>query len=204
MPSEVVKYWYQRYKLFSKFDDGIKIDYEGWFSVTPEAIAIHIACRMKCDTIIDAFCGVGGNCIQFAKHCKKVIAIDIDPIRLQCAQHNAELYGVKDKIEFILGDFMDLAPGLQADAVFLSPPWGGVAYIEQNTFNINTMPVNGTRLFEQAQKISKNICYFLPKNIEHEQLIRLAGDGGVCELEQTFLDTRLKNWSIYYGNLVGK
>lgn len=43
---------------------------EGWFSVTPEKIAEHIALRVKdsfsTELIIDAFCGVGGNAIQFA------------------------------------------------------------------------------------------------------------------------------------------
>jgi trimethylguanosine synthase len=27
--------------------------------------------RCKCDVIIDAFCGAGGNAIQFAKACKR-------------------------------------------------------------------------------------------------------------------------------------
>lgn len=43
---------------------------EGWFSVTPEKIAEHIAGRVsqsfRCDIVVDAFCGVGGNTIQFA------------------------------------------------------------------------------------------------------------------------------------------
>ncbi len=43
---------------------------EGWFSVTPEKIAEHIALRVQdsfsTELIIDAFCGVGGNAIQFA------------------------------------------------------------------------------------------------------------------------------------------
>jgi trimethylguanosine synthase len=44
---------------------------EGWFSVTPEALAEHIAERMKdCDIVVDAFCGSGGNTIQLAKHAK--------------------------------------------------------------------------------------------------------------------------------------
>lgn len=37
------KYWAQRRRLFSKFDRGIKLDAEGWYSVTPEAIADHVA-----------------------------------------------------------------------------------------------------------------------------------------------------------------
>ena len=53
-----------RYNLFSRFDEGIELDVESWFSVTPEAIAQHIAERCRCDVIIDAFCGVGGNAIQ--------------------------------------------------------------------------------------------------------------------------------------------
>lgn len=48
---------------------------EGWFSVTPEKIAEHIAVRVaqafNCDTIVDAFCGVGGNAIQFALTSKR-------------------------------------------------------------------------------------------------------------------------------------
>ena len=123
MPQKLYKYWFQRFSLFSKFDLGVHIDYEGWYSVTPETIAVHIAERMSCKTIIDAFCGVGGNAIQFASTCEKVIAIDIDPVRLACAKHNARIYGVYDKIEFVLGDYMKLAPKLSADAVFLSPPW---------------------------------------------------------------------------------
>jgi trimethylguanosine synthase len=44
---------------------------ESWFSVTPEKVASFTAERCKCDIIVDAFCGVGGNSIQFAKTCKR-------------------------------------------------------------------------------------------------------------------------------------
>ena len=46
---------------------------EGWFSVTPERIARHIAQRCQCDIIVDAFCGIGGNTIQFAFTCERGI-----------------------------------------------------------------------------------------------------------------------------------
>ena len=70
------KYWHQRYRLFSKYDDGIMIDSEeSWYSVTPEKIAQHLAERCRGDIIVDGFCGVGGNSIQFAKTCMQVIAI---------------------------------------------------------------------------------------------------------------------------------
>ena len=40
------------------------MDREGWFSVTPEVLATHLAARCCCDLVIDAFAGVGGNAIQ--------------------------------------------------------------------------------------------------------------------------------------------
>lgn len=63
---DIVKYWFQRHSLFSKFDCGIKMDEEGWFSVTPEQIAKHHASRCGKGTVIDCFACVGGNAIQFA------------------------------------------------------------------------------------------------------------------------------------------
>lgn len=48
------------------------------------------------------------------------------------AKHNAGIYGVTDRIEFIVGDYTKLADTLTADNVFLSPPWGGPEYINVN------------------------------------------------------------------------
>lgn len=67
---ELQKYWYQRYRLFSRLDEGCLLDREAWFSVTPERIAENIARRMvrhSGDVILDAFTGAGGNAIQFAR-----------------------------------------------------------------------------------------------------------------------------------------
>jgi trimethylguanosine synthase len=52
------------------------MDETGWFSVTPESIACHIAERCQSDTILDAFCGVGGNAIQFAMTCERGMSRD--------------------------------------------------------------------------------------------------------------------------------
>lgn len=66
LPS-INKYWRQRYRLFSRFEEGIQMDEEGWFSVTPERIAKHHASRCAGGVIVDCFTGVGGNAIQFAQ-----------------------------------------------------------------------------------------------------------------------------------------
>ncbi len=49
-------------EIFSKYDKGIKAEH--WQEITPEKVAIHIAERLACETIIDALCGFGGNTIQ--------------------------------------------------------------------------------------------------------------------------------------------
>ncbi|XP_077614398.1 trimethylguanosine synthase [Crocuta crocuta] len=204
---ELAKYWAQRYRLFSRFDDGIKLDREGWFSVTPEKIAEHIAGRVsqsfKCDVVVDAFCGVGGNTIQFALTGKRVIAIDIDPVKIDLARNNAEVYGIADKIEFICGDFLLLASHLKADVVFLSPPWGGPDYATAETFDIRTMmSPDGFEIFRLSQKITNNIVYFLPRNADIDQVASLAGPGGQVEIEQNFLNNKLKTITAYFGDLI--
>ncbi|KAI9234917.1 MAG: RNA cap guanine-N2 methyltransferase-domain-containing protein [Podila humilis] len=203
LPTDMQKYWSQRYRYFTKYDQGVKLDKEGWYSVTPERIAAHIAQRCASDVIIDAFCGVGGNTIQFALTCHYVIAIDIDPVRLECARHNAKIYGVEDRIEFICGDFMTLIPKLKADAVFLSPPWGGPGYLKQDEFNIKTdIPMDGYFLFNETRKITPNIAYFLPRNSNAEQIGRLIGpEDGICEIEQNVLNNVCKAWTAYFGEL---
>lgn len=208
IPHELKKYYYQRHSLFSKFDDGIHIDYQGWYSVTPEKVAIHIANRMKCDVVIDAFCGVGGNSIQFARN-SVVIAIDIDETRLECAKQNASIYGLTDKIHFIHGDFMklnlvDLVKDLEIQpsnrelsiGVFLSPPWGGVDYHKQE-FRIQDMVIDGVEIFNKCKELTNNICYFLPRNTRVEDLLDL----GDVEVERCFLDDREKSLNFYFGDL---
>lgn len=202
----LMKYWSKRFSLFSLFDEGIKLDRESWFSVTPEKIAAYTASRCKCDIIIDAFCGAGGNTIQFAKLCRKVIAIDIDPTKIEMAKHNARVYEVSDKIEFIIGSYVDLADSLVADAVFLSPPWGGPEYLKNEVYDVEKylLPVPASQLMDISRRISSNICIYLPRNSDKTQLCRLAGPGHSVEVNQEFLGSKLVAISAYYGDLIKK
>lgn len=82
--------------------------------------------------IIDCFAGVGGNAIAFAlsNRWKRVYAIEKDAVTLACAKHNAELYGVQDRISWYHGDCFRVVEEQLADlypysVMFISPPWGG-------------------------------------------------------------------------------
>ena len=79
-----------------------------------------------------------------------MIAIDIDPEKIALAKHNATVYGVEDRIEFIIGDYLQVAPRLKADVVFLSPPWGGPEYLNADIFDLETMIELGSYPFIYA------------------------------------------------------
>ena len=98
MPAGVhLKYWDQRYRLLSLFDQGIKLDAESWFSITPEAVAKHVTsscigrarewkCRME--KVLDCFSGCGGNTIPFAALGKEVVSVDLDPVKVDYLRYS--------------------------------------------------------------------------------------------------------------------
>ena len=43
LQAQLLRYWVQRYSLWSKFDQGVLMDAEGWYSATPEVLAKHHA-----------------------------------------------------------------------------------------------------------------------------------------------------------------
>ena len=90
---DLESFFYRRRELFSKFDRGVRMDAESWFSVTPERLAAHIAAR-TCTArrgllVVDPFCGCGGNVIQqaLADPTGAVLAIDIDPNKVGIDRH---------------------------------------------------------------------------------------------------------------------
>eukprot|EP01126_Amoeba_proteus_P019739 TRINITY_DN2022_c0_g1_i7.p1 TRINITY_DN2022_c0_g1~~TRINITY_DN2022_c0_g1_i7.p1 ORF type:complete len:282 (+),score=62.03 TRINITY_DN2022_c0_g1_i7:2-847(+) len=215
------KQWYQRrvrgYDLFEKFDQGIKLDKEGWFSVTPEVIARHIAQRFfdvlgPNALVVDAMAGVGGNTIQFATKFPVVFGIDISFPRLLMLKHNATIYGVQDKIELVRGDYTCIAKHWRlADAVFLSPPWGGPTYTQLDVFNLCSMIPDGEELFKASKCLTSNISYLLPRQTSEEQLMSLAKNNKkkartekeVVRIEELYVNERFKMLAVYYGSLAG-
>lgn len=124
----------------------------------PLALLLNITVGFICSNIPDTFI--------------PVIAIDIDPQKIELAKHNAAIYKVADRIEFIVGDFFELAPTLKADVVFLSPPWGGPDYNRSNSFPLNKIlkPYGGELLYQVARNISEHVAYYLPRNVNVDQV----------------------------------
>jgi trimethylguanosine synthase len=197
--ADLDKYWAQRHRLFSRYDDGVWLEDDAWFSATPEVISAHIAGRLggRGVVAVDACCGAGGNTVQLALRCSLVIAIDCDSARLAMAQHNCAIYGVSHKVEFILGDVFAVLPLLSADVVFVGPPWGGPEYSLLPEFPLSAMPMDVGRLFRLAGSVSTLglVAAVLPRNVCWRSVLDCWE--GEVELEANVLDSKLKLCTAY-------
>lgn len=186
---ELSKFYRNRFSLFSLYNSGIVLDKEGWYSVTPEEIAKKQANRLSSsDIIVDLCCGCGGNSIQFAMTSYRVYAIDIDSTRLRLARYNANIYNVESRIQFILADWLTLIDSFRhrwADAVFMSPPWGGMSYSSESEFDLdNLFPgLNFVSILKKLSLIAPSVNMFLPRNTSHSFLIEAARESGATDLE---------------------
>ncbi|KAL7556157.1 hypothetical protein ACA910_006264 [Epithemia clementina (nom. ined.)] len=253
------KFWAQRRRLFTRFDFGIQLDREGWYSVTPEVMANHIAQRLApspsnapiptCSmtetetttlagsktsdslngrpyVVLDAFVGVGGNAIAFARHpnVSLVIGVDSDRSRLEMAASNCLIYDIApEKILFIHGDaclvlnkykngLLVIQPSGGGDdegeeaknetapetltsttkyrivsdmkslpshlnAIFLSPPWGGVDYEQAGQFDLSHITVEtGTSLRRASNNNGSITSRSAPNNalMNGQEVLKLA------------------------------
>ena len=192
---DVQRYWDKRYEYFSLFDEGIQIDREGLYSVTPEKIAIEIAKRIRGDKVLDAFCGVGGNAIGFARTGKKVLAFDIDHQRIEMAKSNAEIYKVDHMISFMKNDAMKLMKYCVCDSIYLAPAWGGPDYYKKENFSLSDFSPDGNEILKTAFEKGVPVGLMIPKNFDQEELVSL---GRSYEIEKAIVDDMHLFSTVYF------
>lgn len=177
--------------------------------------------RFSGQVILDAFCGYGGNTIQFALHNPGSVVMGIDnapdhvemtkygdvdgaahafsPDVSTLCRHNARVYGVHKQMELICGDVLDCLTAMNGssviDKIFLSPPWGGPAYIQKpvrilsschiqhatvepnvclcQVFALSDLPIPGgtAALLTAATNVCPDVALFLPKTTDRVQVM---------------------------------
>ncbi|KAF2001113.1 trimethylguanosine synthase [Amniculicola lignicola CBS 123094] len=211
-PDNLKKYWFQRFQIWSLYDKGVWMTEDAWFGVTPEPIANKIATHISesmpkgTTTIIDAFSGVGGNAIAFAR-CgafNEVFAIEKDPITMKCAKHNAKLYGVTN-INFIVGDsLVEIKKrflGRTNLIIFASPPWGGTEYGATDVFDLSLMePYNLDKLYKTYSRVSKHLVLYLPRTSDLNQIAQYAPEGKKVEVAHYCIQGHSKALCAYFGD----
>ena len=65
---------------------------------------------------------------QFAKVVHNVLAVDMDPVKIEYLMNNASIYGVEKHITPITYSIEALSK-FETDFSFISPAWGGINYI---------------------------------------------------------------------------
>ncbi|KAK2626657.1 hypothetical protein QTJ16_003832 [Diplocarpon rosae] len=194
---DIQKYWEQRYSIWSLYDDGIYMTDDAWFGVTPEPVANQVAKDFAAlvpasrTVLIDMFAGAGGNVIAFAlsQRWSGIIAIEKNPSVLACAYHNAQIYGVADRITWVNDDsFAYLTSNASSldpstTAVFASPPWGGPGYRDDEIFNLSKMqPYPLGRIHDAIRTM--DAALYLPRQSDVRQVARLAPEGKKIEVVQ--------------------
>jgi len=74
--------------------------------------------------VLDMGTGCGILAVLAAEKADEVLAVDINPYAIRCAKKNAEINGVKDKVEFLLGDlFEPIKPKGIFDLIIFNAPY---------------------------------------------------------------------------------
>lgn len=191
--------WKRRLDLFSRFDEGVKLDIESWTDCVWEKIGKCIAKRWKNVKVLDAFCGTGGVAIQLARHCK-VLALDLDPLKVEYAKHNANIYGVAEKITFMQGDFLSLGPQLHVDMVMLDLPRtpNPSNGLHETFVNPPLLPV-----LDMAQRCAPSVLLYLPKEISIDEVAEVISTTTdfpcAAEIEVYHISGSVKGISVIMG-----
>jgi hypothetical protein len=92
----------------------------GLEQASSEITSAHAAARYQVDgPVADLCCGIGGNLIALGSRCP-VLAVDLDPVSLAFARHNATVYGAADRLATVRADVRDL-PLSGVHAAFIDP-----------------------------------------------------------------------------------
>ena len=145
-------------------------------------------------SVIDGFCGSGGNVIQFSKYCSEVFAIDIDPKKLDICKNNCKIYNCKNNIHFIECDFLKIQSyekiKVKADYIFLSPPWGGISYKNSDIYSIKeSMTPDISEIIKVSLNIVKYIMFYVPRTLRLEELFRIISS--ITKNERLFFDIHI-------------
>lgn len=165
-------YWNMRHRLFSKFDDAM-VDAHGLYTMIPEEWAKVMATCANGSTVLDVCSGIGSMSIAFARVGKTVTTVEIDDSRVTMARHNAQLYGVADKIDFRAGDItrkevLQSLPA-QIDTLWFDPPWGKTVneFRSRGAIYLTDLSLGDMDLRELTSKIDcKEVLFRIPRNFD--------------------------------------
>ncbi len=161
-----------RRKRTQAWRSGVRLDGEGKFSWTADDLALSIGELAEGRSVLDAGCGAGGNTIGFARAGSSVMAVEQDRARIDMAIHNVGIYGVRDQVQFVLGDAAREMNRGGRDILFVDPPWGGESY-DRKCFDLSSLS-----LFQMAMDCRgsyEEVWAKFPASADTRQLAKFPG-----------------------------
>ncbi len=96
--------------------------------------------------ILDVGCGAGPFSIFFGKRNKKVAAIDLNSIAVECCLKNIDTYSLEENVDVHLANIDTFNEGKKYDIVVTNPPYGSFSYMRDNLLD------NRSNLYKKIQK----------------------------------------------------
>ncbi|MEM0128014.1 MAG: class I SAM-dependent methyltransferase [Thermoplasmatales archaeon] len=168
--------------------EGLVFDKESFRVSTPVEIASYISKRLRAEKVADLGCGIGIQTINLARESGSVIAVDIDPQRLEMCKLNCESMGL-DNVKYVLGD---------ATSKEIIDEVGDVDVIHSDPSRNRVLPLSMDSLspnpFVVYRSYKGDMCFDLPATITSD---RIPHD---WELEFISLRGEMKRLCAYTGN----
>ena len=94
------------------------------YFVEPHIPAFAEFARWNGRKVLEIGCGIGTDTVNFARSNARVTAVDVSERSLDIARRRAAVYGVSDRIRFVLADAEQLSSSLQIEAYDLVYAFG--------------------------------------------------------------------------------
>lgn len=170
-----------------KVQDGLFMTQEDLRFATNYQVAKYRAKRLACDTLVEIGCSIGAQTIEFAKTCKKVIAVDIDKRKVDYAAFNLKKFGIKN-VDIICADGLKVDIK-KADAIFCDTERAP----EEKKRTIDALKPNVHELIKKQSAATKNFCIEIPPQTRDIDID--------CEKEYVSINGELNRLNIYTGEL---
>ncbi|MFH0752634.1 MAG: class I SAM-dependent methyltransferase [archaeon] len=168
-----------------KLQPGLFMTLEDLRFATNNKVAKYRAKRLACNTLVEIGCSIGAQTIEFAKTCKKVIAVDVDKRKIRYAQLNLKKF---KNVELICSDGLKLKLD-KADIIFCDPeraPGAKKRVLTEFKPDIH-------ELIKKYSKITKDFCIEIPPQTQEIDID--------CEREYVSVDGELNRLNLYLGAL---
>lgn len=169
-PDEVPEdFWKDRYKYFSRYDQGICLDRCTYNCEIQEKLVKNlvgiIQKRKEINSCLIHPSAIGNVPIQFARQ-MNVIVVENEEYRRNYLQKNLEIYQVAEKVQIVQDDFLNTGPVV--DLVVIWPQLDRKIQLKCGTHLLEL-----SNMIEKSLKMSSSIVVLLPPTLDPCEFIEL-------------------------------